>query len=160
MPMIGGDLGAMDALARRFDAAGLEFRQHGRDLVQRVADAIDRFTSEMTTLEADARTLDEEIGAALGALRAQAAATAWTGAHRVAQEQALESLEADILGVRASIERFLVECADAVHGALGTRLADLQAAVDDAGRQAEHVAGSFAAGVARQRVAFDLVMNG
>ena len=41
MPMIGGDLGAMDALARRFDAAGLEFRRQSAALMQRVAEAIE-----------------------------------------------------------------------------------------------------------------------
>ncbi len=160
MPMIGGDLGAMDALARRFDAAGLEFRRQSAALMQRVAEAIDDFTTEMTALESDARALDQEIGAALGALRAQADATSWTGSHRDAQERALEALETDIRAVRASIERFLADCTDVVRGSLATCLADMQTDVDHAGRQAEHVASSFAAGVARQRAAFDLVMNG
>lgn len=160
MPMIGGDLAAMDALARRFDLAGAHFRSESAELVRRVADAIDAYTVEMRALDGDARALDEEIGATLGRLRAQADATVWTGAHRQQQEAARAGLEADIAALRSTIERFLLEAAAIVRGSLSGALSGMQGDVEQAGQHAEGVATSFARSVARQRAAFDLVMNG
>lgn len=160
MPMIGGDLAAMDALARRFDAAGTHFRSNSGELVHRVAEALDGWTTEMRTLENDARALDQEIGAALTRLRAQADSTLWTGGHRERQEQALAELEADILAVRTSIDRFVAEATAVVNGSLAASLSAMRTDVERSGQQAEIVAGSFARGVSRQRAAFDLVMNG
>jgi hypothetical protein len=160
MGMIGGDLAAMAALARRFDEAGSHFQAQSATLAHRLGEALDGYATEMRALEGDARALDDEIGAALVSLRAQADVTQWTGAHRDQQERALAALEADIVSVRTGIDGFLAESGAVVHGRLAADLAGLHDDVDRAGRQAELVASTFARHVDRQRAAFDMVMNG
>ena len=160
MPMIGGDLAAMDGLARRFDLAGSEFRTESQALVRRAADALEAFTGELRRFEVAAGALDEGIGGAIARLQARAEATEWTGAHRQQQEQARASMEQDIVAVRSSIAELLGESGRIVDGALAARLGDMQRHVATAGERAEAVATSFGRAVARQREAFDLVMNG
>jgi hypothetical protein len=160
MSMIGGDLAAMDGLARRFDRAGGEFRAESQVLVRRAADALDGFTGELRRFEAAAGALDDAIGGSIARLRARADATEWTGAHRQRQEQALAAMEHDIVAVRSSIAELLGESARIVGGTLAARLGDMQRQVATAGERAETVATSFARAVAGQREAFDLVMNG
>jgi hypothetical protein len=160
MPMIGGDLGAMDALARRFDHAGGEFRQQSTTLVNRAAAALDEYVEEMGQLDRAARLLDDEIGRAQIALRQQADATEWTGAHRHQQDALLALLESDIRGVRTAIADFLEQSGAVVNGALTLSLTEMQREVSSAGSRAELIAGAFARAVTQQRQAFDLVMNG
>ena len=63
MPMIGADLAAMDALARRFDLAGTAFRAESQALVDRATEALDAFSrrnkGRQVTIEVD----DPHIGA-------------------------------------------------------------------------------------------------
>ena len=160
MPMIGGDLAAMDGLARRFDRAGHEFQVESGTLVQRAGDALGAFTAELRQFERAAGALDDDIGHAIAALRARADATAWTGVHRQRQDEALVGLEADVGGIRTSIGELLAESGRIVDGALAARLGDMQRQVAAAGARAEQVATTFGVAVARQREAFDLVMNG
>ena len=160
MPMIGGDLAAMDGLARRFVLAGSEFRAESQTLVRRAADALEAFTGELRRFETTAGALDHEIGRSIARLRARADATEWTGAHRQQQEQARAGMEQDIVAVRSSIAELLGESGRIVDGALAARLGDMQRHVATAGERAEAVATSFGRAVARQREAFDLVMNG
>lgn len=160
MPMIGADLAAMDALARRFDLAGTAFRAESQALVDRATDALDAFTAELARFGGEARALDAEIGTAVGRLRSQADATEWTGIHRQGQEHALVALEHDVLGVRGAIEGLVEESRHVVNGTLAARLGDTQRQVAAAGDRAELIATSFARAVAHQRQAFDLVLNG
>ena len=150
MAMIGGDLAAMDGLARRFDLAGSEFRAESQALVRRAADALETFTGELRRFEIAAGALDEEIGRSIARLRTRADATEWTGAHRQRQEQALVGMEQDIVAVRSSIAELLGESARIVDGALAARLGDVQRHVATAGERAEAVATSFGRAVARR----------
>lgn len=160
MPMIGGDLGAMATMARRFASAGDEFHAHTDQLTQQVANALTAFAEEMASLDREARQLAEQIDQEMARLRAQADATTWTGTHRVQQDQVVAGLEADIRGVRGAIEDFVTESTGIVRGGLTTTMTDMQREVRAAGLEARAVAESFAQGVERQRAAFDLVMNG
>jgi len=160
MPLIGGDLAAMAALAQRFAAAGTEFRSHADGITRRVADALGEFSGEMGRLDRDARALGEQIDGQQARLRAQADATVWTGRHRDAQDQYGEALGADIRGVRSSIDGFVDQASSIVHGALTSTMTEMQSRVDATGTQAEATATSFGTAVEQQRAAFDHVMNG
>lgn len=160
MPMIGGDLGAMAALARRFASAGDEFQVRTDELTRAVATALEELTAEMAALDGEARRLAEEIDQEVVGLRAQADGTVWTGRHREQQDQAIAAVEADVRGVRGAIDAFVTESSGIVRGALTTTLASMQTDVRMAGTGARAVAESFASGVEQQRAAFDVVMNG
>lgn len=160
MPMIGGDLGAMTMLARRFASAGDEFHARTDQLTQQVAAALTEFTDEMAVLDREARQLAEQIDQEMATLRAQAESTTWTGQHRSQQDQVVVALEADIRGVRTAIETFVTESTGIVRGALTTTMNDMQTNARTAGTNARSVAEAFGQGVEQQRAAFDLVMNG
>ncbi|MDQ3468461.1 MAG: hypothetical protein M3487_01600 [Actinomycetota bacterium] len=160
MPLIGGDLAAMSALARRFAAAGSEFRAHADGITRRVADALGEFGDEMGRLDHDARALAEQIDAQQARLRAQSEATVWTGRRRDMQDQYVQALGADIRGVRSSIDGFVDQASSVVRGALTSTMTEMQSRVEATGIQAESTATSFGTAVEQQRAAFDHVMNG
>lgn len=160
MPIIGADLGAMATLARRFGAAGAEFRAQSEQITQRVATALDEFTGEMSSLDREARALAEQIDQEMSTLRGRAEATAWTGRHRDQQDQTVALLEGDIREVRTTIDGFVDQASGVVKGALTATMNDMRTQARTAGTSAQGVAESFAGGVESQRAAFDMVMNG
>ena len=164
MPMIGGDLAAMDGLARRFDVAGSEFRAESQALVRpggrgprglhgRAAPASRPPPARWTTTSA---------GRSPGCARARRrhrvdgcpppAAGAGIGGDGAGHRRPSRSSIAELLGrVRRASS----------NGALAARLGDMQRQVATAGERAERRwRRRSARAVARQREAFDLVMNG
>ena len=160
MAFIGGDLAAMAVLARRFATAGAEFRAHADAIIGRVTTALEELTVEMGRLDQDARTLAEEIDAQLLALRGRATGTVWTGRHRHEQDRFMESLGADIRGIRTSIDTFADEASAMVGGALTSTMTAMREHVGTTGARAQTTAEGFAVAVEHQRASFDLVMNG
>lgn len=160
MPKIGGDLGAMEHLARRFSTAGEAFDADARQLTQRVDDALAAFTSEMATLDREARQLAEQIDGEMRTLRRQADSTDWTGRHRTDQDQVVAALETDIRSMRVAIDDVAGRASSIVEGELTATMTDMRTGVTSAGEVARSVTTSFAQGVDRQRASFDLVMNG
>lgn len=160
MGWIGGDLGAMDALASRFRTTSDECQHHASAIVRRAAAALDEFTTEMTALDTDARTLNNDIGERMATLRAQADATTWTGANRARQDEIITELESDISGVRGAVDTFATAASEVVNGSMTAALTEMQDDVRRSGDRAVDAAASFARRVAAQSDAFDLVMNG
>lgn len=160
MGWIGGDLAAMGDLAQRFRTTSAECEAHATSVVSRVEGALDTFCREMAALETEARALSEEIGTEVTTLRTQAEATVWTGANRTRQDEILTGFESDITGVRTSIDGFVGESSAIVNGPMTTTLVEMQAHTRSAGTTASAAAESFAANVASQRDAFELVFNG
>jgi len=160
MGWIGGDLGAMDALASRFRMTSQECQDHADSIVRRAEAALEEFTTEVTSLDTDARALSEDIGERMVTLRTQADNTTWTGANRDRQNEIIGLLETDISAVRTSVDTFASRASDVVNGSLTEALTEMQSDVRRSGVQGVGAADSFARSVAAQRNAFDLVMNG
>lgn len=160
MGWIGGDLGAMDALASRFRSTSHECQNHADSIVRRAEAALEELTTEMTALDTAARALSEDIGERMATLRTQADNTTWTGANRHRQNEIIALLEADITGVRTSVDTFATRASDVVNGSMTSALTEMQGDVRRSGNQAVGAAESFARSVAAQRNAFDLVLNG
>jgi len=160
MGWIGGDLGAMDALASRFRSTSQECQNHADSVVRRAEAALEEFTTEMTSLDTAARALSEDIGERMATLRTRADDTTWTGANRDRQNEIIALLEADITGVRTSVDTFASRACDVVNGSMTSALTEMQGDVRRRGNQAVDAAESFAGSVAAQRNAFDLVLNG
>jgi len=160
MPVIGGDLGAMSALAGRFTAAGTEFNTQSKSITRRVGEALDEFTKRMKVLDTEARELGVEIDAEMKRLAAQAANTTWTGANRGKHDQIVAALDDEIVAIKNAIDNFVTEASNVVNGALTTTMTTMQDSVTDAGSKAQGVADSFSTSVSAQRNRFDSVMNG
>lgn len=160
MAVIGGDLGAMSALAQRFGQAGGTFQSQSSAIARRVAAALEEFTSEMRVLDAEARGLADEIAAEMTRLNGRAAATTWTGANRDRMDGIVATLDDDIVRIQGAIEGFVAEASSVVNGALTSTMTELGSNVETAGASAQQVASSFSSSVENQRAAFDAVMNG
>ncbi len=160
MAVIGGDLGAMSALAGRFTSAGAEFATQAQSITRRVGDALQQFTEQMRVLDTEARTLGTEIDGEMKRLSEKAAGTEWTGANRQKHDQIVAALDDDIVAIRTAIENFVTEASSVVNGALTTSMTTMQDKVADAGGKAQGAAESFSSSVTGQRDAFDRVMNG
>lgn len=160
MTIIGGDLAAMASLAQRFRVTGESFLANASAIVRRTDGALGEFRDTVTLLERDAQALNGDIGEILRGLRRQAESTVWTGANRARQDELLALMEQDIVGVQTAISAFTAEALDVVNGSLTPAIATMQQDITRAGDRALHIAGAFAHGVAAQRDAFDLVMNG
>ncbi len=160
MAVIGGDLGAMSALAQRFGQAGGTFQAQSSAIARRVAAALEDFTAEMRRLDGEARALADEIAAEMARLNGQATATTWTGANRDQMDGVVATLDDDIRRIHGAIESFVEEASAVVNGALTSTMTELSTNVETAGAAAERVASDFAVSVESQRAAFDTVMNG
>jgi hypothetical protein len=160
MPVIGGDLGAMSALAGRFTSAGAEFATQSQSITRRVGEALQQFTDQMRVLDTEARALGAEIDGEMKRLAEQAAGTVWTGTNRQKHDQIVAALDDDIVAIRTAIENFVTEASNVVNGALTTTMTTMQDKVTAAGAKAQGAAESFSASVTGQRNAFDQVMNG
>jgi hypothetical protein len=160
MAVIGGDLGAMSALAGRFTSAGGEFTTQAQSITRRVGEALQQFTEQMGVLDVAARALAEEIDGEMKRLSAQAATVVWTGTNRQKHDQIVAALDDDIVAIRTAIENFVTEATNVVNGALTSTMTTMQDRVSAAGGKAQGAAESFAGSVTAQRNAFDSVMNG
>jgi uncharacterized protein YukE len=160
MPMIGADLGAMERLSRRFEAAGAQFVAQTTDIAGEVRTALDEFVSEMGRLDSDARTLGSEIDGEMSRLRGKADATVWTGSNRERHDAAVEEINARIGEIRQAIESFADSSTAVVDGELSGFMNELQSDVKNAGQQASSAADGFGRAVTQQRSRFDQVMNG
>ena len=160
MGWIGADLTALDALARRFEATSEACRSHARAVVTSAATTVDGFTTAMAALERDARALSTEIGVSVVAVRDQAAATTWTGANRLRQDELLATFETDVGGFQAAIDAFLGDAAAIVGGSLTATIDAMRTEVERAGATAAEAADGFARHVDGQRRSFDAVLNG
>ena len=160
MPMIGGDLGAMSALSGRFTSAGGTFQSQSQAIVRRVDQALQEFTTQMRTLDQEARTLAAEIDAEMKRLGVQAAATVWTGTNRGKADEVVAALDDDIVAIRTAVDDFVSEASAVVNGALTSTMTELQTNVGAAGTAAMNAASGFSSSVTAQQASFDRVMNG
>ena len=160
MPVIGGDLGAMSALAGRFTSAGAEFATQSQSITRRVGDALQQFTDQMRLLDTEARALGTEIDGEMKRLSEKAAGTVWTGSNREKHDAVVAALDDDIVAIRTAIDNFVTEASNVVNGALATTMTTMQDKVSSAGGKAQGAAESFGTSVTGQRNAFDQVMNG
>ena len=160
MPMIGGDLGAMSALSQRFSAAGANFQTQATGVARGVDDALSEFTSQMRSLDAEARALAEEINAEMVRLNGQAAATTWTGANRTRMDGVIAGLDDEIVAIKTAIENFATEASAVVNGALTTTMTTLRGNVEKSGANTQTISNNFSTNVEAQRASFDRVMNG
>lgn len=160
MAMIGGDLGAMAALARRFQTAGETFQGQTGNIASRVDAALQEFVEAMRTLDGEARELANEINGEMVRLNGMAASTSWTGTNRERMDGVVATLDDDIVRIRAAIEAFVDEASSVVNGSLTSSLNQLRTNVEQAGTQAATIASGFSGSVDGQRAAFDQVMNG
>jgi|GEM_PF-4546743 len=160
MTMIGGDLGAMSALSSRFSTAGANFQTQTTGIARGVDTALEEFTSQMRTLDSEARGLAEEINAEMTRLNSKAAATTWTGANRIKMDGIVASLDDEIVAIRTAIDNFATEASAVVNGALTSTMTGLRTNVDTTGTNATTISDNFSTSVESQRAAFDQVMNG
>lgn len=159
MVSVGGDLGAMSALAQRFGVAGETFQSQSSSIASRVDRAMQEFVDQMRTLDGEAQALAEEINSEMTGLNGQAHSTTWTGTNRATMDTAVASLDDDIVAIRAAIENFMGEASTVVNGSLTTAMSELRSNTEKSGAQAMDVATGFSRSVEGQRASFDSVMN-
>lgn len=160
MAVIGGDLGAMSALAQRFGASGQTFQSQTSGISASIDRALQTFVDQMRSLDQEARGLAEEINGEMVRLNGQTQATTWTGANRQQMDSVVATLDDDIVRIKAAIDQFADEASSVVNGALTSAMTELRTNTETTGAQAATVAGNFSQSVESQRASFDSVLNG
>lgn len=159
MVAVGGDLGAMSALAQRFGLAGDTFQTQSAAIAGRVDRALHEFVDQMRSLDNEARALADEINLEMTRLDVQARSTTWTGTNRTTMDTAIAALDDDIVAIRAAIENFMDEASSVVNGSLTTQMTELRSNTETSGAQSLDIATGFSRSVEGQRASFDAVMN-
>jgi hypothetical protein len=159
MVAVGGDLGAMSALAQRFGRAGDTFQTQSAAIAGRVDRALHEFVDQMRGLDNEARVLADEIHLEMTHLNGQAHSTTWTGTNRTTMDTAIAALDDDIVAIKAAIEHFMGEASSVVTGSLTSQMTELRSNTEASGARSLDIATGFSRSVEGQRASFDSVMN-